>query len=219
MAIQYANGRITTDGLVLSLNAADRNSYPGSGATWTDTSGQGNNVTLYNSPTFSSNNGGYLIFDGANNSGLASNTNILNSSAYTKVAWFYTVAASANIISGGNDGQHAFWLGGFDYLQAGHNGSWATVSYSSVSTINKWNFGAVTFNTSTGWVLYYNGVSVNTNSSTATFNGSGDISIARYGTGNLFNGYIATALVYNRVLSADEILQNYNATKSRFGLK
>jgi len=54
MAIQYANGKIVTDGLVLCLNAADKNSYPGSGTTWTDISGNGNSGTLTNGPTFNS---------------------------------------------------------------------------------------------------------------------------------------------------------------------
>ena len=44
MATQYANGRIVTDGLVLNLNAADPNSYPGSGTTWIDISGNGNKI-------------------------------------------------------------------------------------------------------------------------------------------------------------------------------
>ena len=55
---------VVTDGLVLALDAADRNSYPGSGTTWTDLSGNGNNGTLDNSVTYTSNNGGGLSFDG-----------------------------------------------------------------------------------------------------------------------------------------------------------
>jgi hypothetical protein len=57
---------IITNGLVLSLDAANRFSYPGSGTTWTDRSGNGNNGTLVSSPTFSGGNGGSLGFNGSN---------------------------------------------------------------------------------------------------------------------------------------------------------
>ena len=62
MATQYAFGKIVTDGLVLALDAADKNSYPGSGTTWRDMSG--NNITgsLINSPTFNTSNGGNFGF-------------------------------------------------------------------------------------------------------------------------------------------------------------
>ena len=63
----YRNGpKIVTDGLVLCLDAAIGKSYPGSGTSWTDLSGNGNNGTLQNTPTFNSANGGSLIFDAAN---------------------------------------------------------------------------------------------------------------------------------------------------------
>ena len=61
----HANPDIVTDGLVLCLDAADKKSYPGSGTTWTDRSGNGNNSTLTNGPTFDSANGGSIVFDGS----------------------------------------------------------------------------------------------------------------------------------------------------------
>jgi hypothetical protein len=64
MATQYAFGKIVTNGLVLALDAADKNSYPGSGTTWRDMSGNNSNSTLTNSPTFNSANGGSIVFDG-----------------------------------------------------------------------------------------------------------------------------------------------------------
>ena len=59
-----AGPNIITDGLVLHLDAANTNSYPGSGTTWTDISGEGHNGTLDNGPTFSSGNMGYISLDG-----------------------------------------------------------------------------------------------------------------------------------------------------------
>jgi len=57
---------IIRDGLILYLDAAEPSSYPGSGTTWTDLSGRGNNGTLTNGPTYNSSNGGFLVFDGIN---------------------------------------------------------------------------------------------------------------------------------------------------------
>ena len=65
MAVNYQN-KIVTNGLVLCLDAADKKSYPGSGTVWADRSGRGNNGTLTNGPTFSSANGGSIVFDGTN---------------------------------------------------------------------------------------------------------------------------------------------------------
>jgi len=219
MATQYAFGKIVTDGLVLALDAADRNSYPGSGATWKDLAPNINNGTLLNGPTFSNTNGGTLTFGGGNQYATFTNTSILSTTSYTKIAWFNpSSTANNNIISGDTGGQHAFWMGNTSYLQAGHNGSFSTISYPSFNLLNKWTMGAVTFNTTTGWVMYINGASVATNASTTTFLGTGIITVAGYGATSTFNGSISICQVYNRVLSPAEILQNYTAQKSRFGL-
>ena len=213
---------LSEPGLVLALDAADRNSYRGSGTTWTDLSGNTNTAILTNGPTFNVSNGGSILFDGVDDCVVVnSNASILSTTTYTKIAWFYPTSFSTgnNIISGGNSGQHAFWLAGGNKLYAGHNGNWSTVVSTTTLSLNTWYFGAVTFNTTTGWILYLNGVSENTNVSTTTFIGNGEILLAAYGTSvNVFTGRIACGLVYNRVLSATEILQNYNATKTRFGL-
>jgi hypothetical protein len=216
----YRGPYTVTDGLVLCLDAANSKSYPGTGTTWGDLSGNGNNGTLVNSPTYSSANGGTFNFDETNDYVLVNNTAILPTAAYTKIAVFRPESSTSNIISGGSDGQHAFWMGGTSTtLQAGHTGNWGTVTYSPGDMLNQWWIGAVTFNTVTGWVLYLNGQQVNTNASTTTFVGGNVVRIAAYtNASNLFDGDIAIAMIYNRVLSAQEILQNYNATKSRFGL-
>ena len=85
--------------------------------------------------------------------------------------------------------------------------------------LNQWWCGAVTFNTTTGWVLYLNGEQVDTDANTTTFSSGNTVRIGAYGdASNLFDGDIPVAIIYDRVLSASEVLQNYNATKSRFGL-
>jgi hypothetical protein len=209
---------IVTNGLVLNVDAGFTPSYTSSGTTWYDLSYGVNNGVLTNGPTFNSSNGGSIVFDGVDDCIVVnSNANILSKTSYTKISWFYITSYLYNIISGGNSGQHAFWLAGTNKLHAGHNGQWSTVVSTTSLSLNTWYFGAVTFNTSTGWVLYVNGVQEATSSSTATYTGADEILIGAYGTGsNVFAGRIAVAQVYNRVLSASEILQNYNAQVSRF---
>ena len=216
----YRGPSIIKDGLVLYLDAGNVKSYPGSGTTWFDRSGNSNNATLYNSPTYTNSNSGTFNFDESNDYVKIDNTSILPTAAYTKIAAFRPESSTSNIISGGSDSQHAFWMGGTSTtLQSGHNGNWDTVSYSPGDMLNQWWIGAVTFNTVTGWVLYLNGQQVDTDASTSTFVGGNTVRIGAYNdAANLFDGDIATAMVYNRALTADEILQNYNATKSRYGL-
>jgi hypothetical protein len=98
----YSNGSwkymppIVENGLVLRLDAAEPASYPGSGTTWTDLSGSGNNGTLTNGPTFNSSNGGSIVFDGVNDYVTNGNTDfsIANNlfadanGSWTVSAWF-----------------------------------------------------------------------------------------------------------------------------------
>ena len=218
------------------------------GLALTDLSGRSNTGTLTNGPTYNSTSGGALVFDGSNDCVVVnSNASILSNTAYTKTVWFYVTSFSSNnnLISGGNNGRHAFWLAGGNKLQAGHNSTWNTVSSTTSLSLNTWYHAAVTFSTATGWRLYLNGALDSTNTSTSkvfsaydvgdalfaevssgvgygattAFIGSGEILIGAYGTGsNGFTGRISSAFVYNRVLSATEIQQNYNALRGRFGL-
>lgn len=217
----FRGPHIITDGLILALDAASPKSYPGTGTTWYDLSGNENNTTLYNSPTYTNNNVHTFNFDESNDYAKVDNTDLLPTAAYTKIAAFRPETSTANIISGGSsDGQHAFWMNSTsDTLRAGHNGSWALVSYSPGSMLNQWWIGAVTFNTTSGWVLYLNGEQVDTSANTSTFTNGNTVRIGAYNdASNRFDGDIANALIYNRVLSAEEVQQNYNAIKSRFGL-
>ena len=221
MGIGY-NTSIVRDGLVLYLDAANRKSYSGTGTNVFDLAKNLNNSVLTNGASYNSTNNGYFNFDGINDCIVVNNNaNILSKTSYTKIAWFYPTSFSTgnNIISGGNSGQHAFWLGGTDKLRAGHNSQWSTVVSNTTLVLNTWYFGAVTFNTSTGWVLYLNGNQESTSGSLTTFNGNQEILIGAYSTGgNVFTGRIAKALVYNRVLTAQEIKTNFEATRGRYGI-
>ena len=206
--------RIVTDGLVAHYDAANTKSYLGSGTAWKDLSGKGNNGTIYGA-TFGSGNAGKFNFDESND--YVDCGNILSQTAYTKSAWFRPESATRNIISGPSS--HAFWMDNTDNtLRAGHRGTWNRVSHTvpSGNMLNQWWNGAVTYNNSTGWVLYLNGVQVDTDSNTDDPNGTTGVYIGRYSSGNYFDGDIAEVLVYDRAITAAEVLQNYQALKERY---
>jgi hypothetical protein len=211
--IDYPN--IVTSGLTILLDAAYVPSYPTTGTTWNDLSGNGNNSTLINSPTYSTLGGGSILFNGSNSyaSGLTQ-----NSSTYTISIWGYNLnnttvgggfisTATAPSVSANAQIQ----LGGgtipFQYNTVYINNSTATK--------NQWVM-LTGVQSSTTQQLFINGTSV---ASFATTSNLGDYyNIGRRTDGVYLNTYIAIAQIYNRALSATEVLQNYNATKSRFGL-
>jgi len=206
--------QIVTSGLTMMLDAGFSACYPNGGTSIYDVSGNDYIGNIINGPSWSnSGTTSFINFDGSDDYILVSNNaDILSKTSYTKIAWFNasTFSTNNNIISGGNSGAHAFWLAGGNKLNAGHNGAWSTVVSTSTLSLNTWYYGAVTFDTTNGWKLYLNGVQESTNAGTSTFTGNGEILIGAYGNaGNLFTGKIANSMVYNRVLSQSEILQNY----------
>lgn len=214
-----AGPKIINDGLLLHLDAGNTRSYPGTGTEISDLSKSKNTSALTNGPTFSSSNLGAFVLDGTNDYiSVNSLANILPYTSYTKIAYFYVTSFSTsnNIISGGFSGQHAFWLQASNKLYAGHNGAWSTVTGNTTLSLNTWYFGAVTYSNSSGWKLYLNGIEDGTSADTTTFIGNQEISIGSYGAGNNFTGRVAFVLVYNRALTALEVLQNYNAIKGRY---
>ncbi len=221
MAVGY-NPSIVSDGLVLYLDSANSRSYSGSGNTWYDLSRSSNTSALTNGASYvGSGSSSYISFDGSNDYvAVNSSANILSKTEYTKTAYIYVTSFSTsnNIISGGNTAQHAFWLFGSNKLNAGHNGNWNTVVGSTTLSLNRWYFCAVSYSDSSGWKLYLNGTQDGTSANTTTFTGSQFVNIGSYDNGNNFTGRIAGALIYNRVLSAAEILQNFNATRFRYGI-
>ena len=221
MGIQY-NPRIVTDGLVLALDAGNTKSYPGSGTAWTDLSGRSNTGTLVNGPTYSSANGGSLSFNGSNqyvNCGNAANLQI---TVGTISAWF-----NAN---SGNTGVHGIiakqlawglfvWgntLRAYDWGNGAPRDTGITVGNST------WNYAAMTFTETIGTpsnnaIVYLNGSPVLT-TTVRHSNHTVQVQIGEANASQLFGGNIAQASIYNRVLSAAEVSQNFNALRSRFGI-
>jgi len=215
----YVWGAQLEQGSVVSSYAITTATNITRSTTWLDISGSGNHATLFSSPTYTTTGGGLLNFNGSSSYAKCTNTAILSTTSYTKVAWFRPESATYNIISGSNT-DHAFWLAGTsNTLHSGHNGSWSIVSYSPGSMLNQWWCGAVTFSTTTGWVLYLNGAQVAANVANKTpFGSPGAIEVGSYGAGNFFDGDIPVAQIYNRVLTPAEIKQNFNAYRGRYGI-
>lgn len=213
--MSFDNGpRIVTNGLVLALDAADRNSYVSGSTTWFDLSGNNNNGTLANSPTFSSTNGGNLLFNGTNQYTSFSYQQPAQSStsSFTWNIWLFYIGGGFNPILGNRFGG-ASWnkLTGvmFEYamIQNLLVGSPTSNAWSNMSVVKN----------NTSFTLYRNATSISTGTNASStsalpFYVGGDPG------GEFSNCYVSNVQVYDRALSAAEITQNYNATKSRFNL-
>ena len=226
MGLKVSYGpNIVTDGLVLTLDVGNKNSYSGSGTNWNDLSGNGNNGTLTNGPTFNSSNLGSIVFDGVDD--YVSGTGVTISSQATLLIWFKTSTAQTNryllSLPFSSDGNNGFDI----YLTTGGIGSYVitypvnigNVSYSVGYGDNLWHMVAVSYNGS-ALTLYWDGVQVNTSSFSGTIKQSsnGEYNICRFGSLGLYvNANVSYVNVYNKGLTSSEVLQNYNAIKSRYG--
>ena len=219
----YYNPTIIQDGLVVALDAANPKSYPGSGTTWFDISGNGNNGTLTNGPTFSSSNQGSIVFDGTDD---IVTTSLSATLSFTWSVWFKTnVLASGyrNIIS---VPQPYYMLMLLD-ISTNNMGFWSSdgmgggsLGVNSLST-NTW-YNAVLVREgngiSNGYKAYLNSV-FKGSANTSTWAIANTISLGgRTDTSQYLNGNIALVQIYNRVLTANEILQNFYAQRGRFNI-
>lgn len=210
------------DGLVLALDASDKNSYQGSGTIWNDLSGNNNNGTLTNGPIFNSNNGGILTLDGSDDRVTLGDRPLLRPSTITHCAW---VRAHSFVNWHGIISNMSSWGTGFS-MQIGViqrialmiSGQYLTTSYTPL--LNTWYFICGTHDASNNNVLYVNGKAENSVSREISYNANAVTEIGVFYTGGSLplDGDIAMVMTYNRALSAIEILQNYNATKSRFNI-
>jgi hypothetical protein len=220
-------------GLILYLDASNTSSYIGSGSSWNDISGFNNNATLINTPTFDSNNGGSIVFDDVSLE-YATIPNIGNKSNWTVEVWFKTTSSLAGKCTSILTNQYDlatklnFSIGTNIFptnsnICAGFfNGAWRTTT-GFAPTINTWYQVVGTYD---GSVIrqYVNGVaSGGTLNYVGTPQSGGEIRLMRrwddtLQQSNLLDGQLAVAKIYNRALSASEVLSNFNSIKSRFGL-
>ena len=210
--------RIVTDGLVLNLDAGNRKSYPGSGSTWYDLSGNGYTAAMRN---LTSSN--WVLVDGQK----AFETNDTNNQGFTV----------SNFVRPGTQRTYSIWLksksfsigwqtwfdDGVERILFGTSTNNKVLVYPDVNItvnlqINTWYNLLYTLSGTTATV-YVNGVSIGSGTySSVLTSGTGDLLILGDSSTEVTSCYCPCVSVYNRALSATEILQNYNALKGRFGL-
>jgi hypothetical protein len=224
MALHH-NPRIVTSGLIVALDAADTNSYPGSGTTWYDVSGNNNHATLQNGATFNSDGKGSIGFDGTDD-GVFGSKPILSTVTleyYCKLTGnssggYPHLAMSGNTFIGfaGNTSSARFRIAinpGTGYSEITSN----LLNPSANFNLYTMTYDGVTVR------MFVNGVQQSSTMNIAsTFYLMTDTAYQLSATStpsyDKAPNRVASFRIYNRVLSADEVLQNYLAQKSRFGL-
>ena len=217
------------DGLVLCLDAGDRNSYQSGSLSWFDLSGNNNSGSLVNGPTFNTGSLGSIMLDGIDDYISGSNlpTLLKGSTTFTISIWIYPTNLNNTDTSGtgyrtvvdtpgrqlslwiGTEGKGQYYgLGGSTYAYT-TNFNWEN---------NKWQMITIIADTSNGRIIKNNNVI-----SQNILNGGSFTQQLTFGNnpstgGSFIQGNYGLIQMYNRVLSASEIQQNYNAQKSRFGL-
>lgn len=221
---------VVTANLDLYLNAADSASYPGSGTTWTDLSSNGYSTTLVGAPVW---NNTYFTFDGT--AEYVDTNQSLASDSFTVGAWFRTTAAGIKMILSkettlGNPWNYRIWLNGGTIVADISQGVVQSSLSSSLNTYNNGSWYQVFFTRDdSNWYLYVNGAQINTklDNLTGSITNAQELWIGRSAytaggsspTGSYqFTGDISQIFVYDRQLSASEILQNYDATRGTYGL-
>ena len=223
----YHSPRIVTDGLVFYFDARNLKSYPGSGTACYDLMRNSTTGEAVNSPTYNSD--GYFSFV-TDDYLRFTNSTALDNQTFSVEVWVKT----------NNLNQNGFWFekgtvnANYSLFQEGtaircriNNGS-GFVNTISVTTANfmttsSWYQVVFTF-TSGSQVCYINAAVAGTGTTSGTLaTSTGGMSIGAYGgysggRGYYYNGDQAIASVYNRVLSASEVQQNFNALRGRFGI-
>lgn len=225
--------RIVTDGLVLALDAADKNSYPGSGSGWYDLSGNSNHCTLTNSPSFSNNNGGKIILDGINDWIATSfNPNINNNRLLTMEIWFRDdspgISSSTNTALISNYGpnsttpfinMHITSEGKINLSERNSLGTQSSYGLSSVVTDGGWKQIVGSCNSSQLTLSINAVISYAVNRVGGTITSGQNWVIGGNHLGRYQSCDISIVRVYlDKALSAEEIKQNYDSTKSRYNL-
>ena len=228
---------IVTSGLLLYLNATDGNSYPGTGTTWTDLSGNAYNGTLLNSPTFSNSYVSNFAFNYSNN---YVTTTGMESYSYTSgitiCVWHKNGGGTGayrgvvtNGISGDRIGGFEFRYGRENYAGGTNNGTslyFNITNSSDVTTgiitnapLSQWHFYSGTYDNTT-LKTYLDGALFTSSAHSSggqlkTKTGSTIIGVSP-GSAEYLDGNLSIVMIYNRPLTSTEIIQNYQATREKF---
>lgn len=235
------NPTIITDGLVLCLDAANPRSYTSGSTTWSDLSGNGNNATLVNGPAFNTGSLGSIQFDAVNDSVIASMPpNFSYENGITISVWHYNGGSIAYRGLINNGGYPDDRLGGFDlrygrenYFGGSNNGTflflyitnlYGQYNYSLLARLyanaNEWHQYVGTYDNNT-IKMYKDGDLFTSETHPAggqIKNLTNYITIGSSGGREYLDGKLSQTFIYNRALTPDEIKQNFNATRGRFGI-
>lgn len=203
---------IIQDGLILNLDAGNTASYPGTGTTWTDLSGNGNDGTLLNGPAYDSANQGSLIFDGSDDQVTLAGVTIPTTSTINM--WVYPIPSS--------DGYGTLLTQGASYGIWYRGGSQKVSSYYSTDhltaqtlTENQWN-NIVIVNNGGNLSFYINNtLDSNTYTSAVSFTAN---CVGNDNISENFKGKISNVQIYNRVLTPTEITYNFDVLRTRYGI-
>jgi Concanavalin A-like lectin/glucanases superfamily len=221
---------IVENGLVLYLDAGTSTSYSGTGNTWTDLSGNGNNGTLTNGPTYSSANGGSLSFDGVDDYVRLANPPIQGTGSFTIISISKLTGGTGGriVFGGGSDSTTGFYAHHYALNAQGGTkwiSGWGSANSASLSIqdydLTSYHYGASVYNGSTH-TTYTDGIQGTIASKTnSNLDNPSYWSIGSAGGnvgGNNFGGNISVVMAYNRALTAAEVSQNYNALRGRYGI-
>lgn len=219
---------IVEDGLVLCLDAGNGKSYPGSGTAWNDLSNSPKNGTLQNGPTYSSANGGAIVFDGTDDQVILPQSTIWNFGLgdFAVEIWAYPTSFADNptlVILGPYYGTAPKGMLFYLNTNTGHPSVYTNLGYigtSTAATLNAWNH--IVFTRISGTIYtYVQTVPGSTfNLSTWSITTGSNVAIGRdtqYSNG-AWSGRISAVRIYNKRLTAAEVAQNFNATRSRYGI-
>ena len=231
---------IVTSGLILNYDISNSSSYSGSGTTITDLQGSSNSTTV-NSPTYTSSGGGYLTFNGSNqyfstNTSLNSKLSPVNTSTVLSIfVWAYPMDNGVIVAELGQTSPNTSWHDSQIEMVAGTikfsvwSGNVQNLSSSISTPLNNWYYVGFTYD-GTNLRGYVNGslaVTSGTISRQTPYNNGGALGLhyavasidgTSLGDGTYSNMRFGGMQIYNTALSAPNILTNYNAQKSRFGL-
>lgn len=238
--MSYYNGpEIVTNNLVMCVDAANSKSYPGTGTTWRDISWSNMNVTVSATYTYNTKEGGSFFNGTAGNSdGMIFSLTNFPKTTGTIEMWAYPTSWSDGnglIINRSTTTSNAvdwLWLGVWSsgsvlYFRLGDGSGCCNLdntvsSWSTVHPVSTWGHYAVTWSSGESSTIYFNGrqrayraiTSIPSTNPSVT----GQIGIGHEATNSRWLGYIASTKIYNRQLTGSEVLQNFNALRSKYSL-
>lgn len=220
MGVLY-NTSIVTDGLVCYLDSGNPKSYPGSGTSWADLTGGGNVGTLVNGPTYSSDNGGSLVFDGANDYVSIPNTAVNKNCTIS--FWFKQNAPAgwSDVFTFNNSSDSTSSRVEKEGGTTNDRYRWYNSGFSSGTLIfthdgTQYDHITMTFS-ATHATCYKNGIQT-AQTASADFSSAPTLRLGTRVYSGYWRGNISSFSVYNRPLSAAEVAQNFNALRGRYGL-